>query len=73
MTFAQFHNALRILHSVDMPDFEAAGLSCDPDASINIAGAWSRFQKSPLWFVIRADDQSAHALWQIIISRQPKE
>ena len=70
MDLARFHNALRILHSIDGGDFGAAGLSCDPGASINLFGAWQKFRAAPAEFFFRCDDQSAEALWLLIEKRQ---
>lgn len=63
-------NFLRLLHNVEAPDFSAAGLSCDDGATINLPGSWQRFQTDPTRWMMRADDQSAKAIWTIMCGNQ---
>ena len=72
MDFDRFHNALRILHSIDGAEFDAAARECEDGASLTLSPALSFFQKDPAGFFIRADDQSAQALWRIIERRQQR-
>ncbi|HQS14975.1 hypothetical protein [Reyranella sp.] len=65
MTFAEFHNALRILTSIDRHELEAAGVIKAGDHN-----AWGTFTRDPFRWFIRADDASAAKLWGIIERRQ---
>lgn len=60
MTFAEFHNALRILTSVDR--HELADVFTD-------GAAWHAFRTDPFRFFIRADDDTAQAIWRVIERR----
>lgn len=68
MTFAEFHNALRIMASIDMADLVNAGALSDDDT-----GGWQAFVKNPWSWFIRAGDDEAAAVWRIIVARQPKK
>ena len=72
MTLGQFHNALRILHSIDSLAVAAAAAQCDPGASLTLDGAWESFDADPVRFMLRCDEQSAQAIWAIIELRKPK-
>lgn len=63
-------NFLRLLHNIDAPDFSAAGLSCEEGATINLPGSWQRFQTDPPRWMMRADDQSAKAIWTVMCGNQ---
>ena len=65
MTFAEFHNALRILTSIDRDELEAAGV-----IKTNDHNAWGTFTRDPFRWFIRADDATAAKLWAIIERRQ---
>lgn len=69
MTFSEFHNALRILNSIDADEFRGAIRECEDGASLTLDGAFQRFVEHPVRFFLRADDQSAEALWRIIERR----
>lgn len=62
-----FHNALRIMRSIDMRELVAAGAIEPHDAT-----EWSAFSKNPYDWLIRASDRRAEALWSIIEARQPR-
>lgn len=63
MTFAEFHNGLRILTSIDQYEVEAFMPGDD---------AWRSFCRDPFRYFIRADDETADAIWRIIEARQSK-
>lgn len=63
MNLREFHNGLRILHSIDADEFEAAG--GDP-------GDYAAFSREPARFLIRCDDATAGALWAVIQRRQTR-
>ena len=65
MTFAEFHNALRILTSIDRHELEAAGAMEPGDDK-----AWTAFRGDPFRWFIRADDERAGKVWAIIERRQ---
>ena len=60
MTQAQFHNALRILTSIDFHEVQ----DVLPDGA-----AWQSFRTDPFRFFIRADDETADAIWRVIERR----
>jgi len=65
MRFEAFHNALRILRSIDQHEMVAAGALCDGDQS-----GWVRFRDDPYRWFITANDDQARAVWSIIEQRQ---
>lgn len=67
MTFAEFHNSLRILTSIDKHELIEAGVldHSEPDHSV-----WIAFRDDPFRWLIRADDETAAKLWTIIERRQ---
>ncbi len=67
MTFAEFHNALRILASIDRCELIDAGALSDDDT-----GGWLAFRDDPWRWFVRAGDDEARAVWRIIEARQPK-
>ena len=67
MTLAEFHNALRILTSVDRHELVAAGVMRHGDHN-----AWGTFRRDPFRWLIRADDAAAHKLWRIVEARQAR-
>ena len=66
MTFEEFHNALRILTSIDCHELEEAGVIRAGDLA-----AWGAFRLHPYQWFVRADDAAARALFGIIERRQP--
>jgi len=56
MTRDQFHNALRIIRSIDSHELG------DPPW-------WEKFRDSPIEFFIRCDDESADKIWNVILKR----
>jgi hypothetical protein len=65
MQFAEFHNALRILISIDMHELVEVGVIKPGDHF-----AWGAFRDDPFRWFIRADDDKAAKLWAIIERRQ---
>ena len=63
-------NFLRLLHNIEQFDFRTAGLSCDAGATINLPGSWARFIVDPPRWMMRADDQSAKAIWTVMCGNQ---
>jgi hypothetical protein len=64
MTAATFHNVLRILSSIDLPELQAVDLFTDG----NNAG-WKDFRDHPHAFFIRCDDETAAKIWQVVERR----
>lgn len=64
MTFAEFHNALRILTSIDHHELVAAGVNLDAPNN------WPVFRADPFRWFIRASDADAQKVWRIIERRQ---
>lgn len=67
-TFAEFHNALRILANIDMSEMVEAGAIASDDTS-----GYSAFAADPWRWLIRAGDDEARAVWRIVLARQPKK
>lgn len=65
MTFAEFHNALRILLNIDRDELEAAKI-----LPVGDHNAWGAFKRDPFRWFIRSSDDQAHRLWEIIERRQ---
>jgi hypothetical protein len=65
MRFDDFHNALRILVSIDHDALAAAGIMQGDDAK-----EWHRFRMDPFRWLIRADDDKARKLFELIELRQ---
>ena len=79
MTIEQFHNALRVLTSIDRHELEAVGLINVPQGRNVYPGCmdepnktWDRFQADPFRFFIRCDDEKAAKIWSIIEKRTRK-
>ena len=64
MRMADFHNMLRIMVSLDLPDLTAAGVIARNDLK-----AWNSFRTDPFRWFIRADDETARKLWTVIERR----
>jgi len=64
--FRRFHNALRILINLGMPDLEQAGVIEDDDYE-----DWLRFQKNPHLYFVRISTARAEKLWTLIEKHQP--
>lgn len=64
MDFDEFHNALRIMLSIDMHELVSAGIIAPGDIA-----AWTAFSSNPFRWFIRADDDQAQRLWTIIQER----
>lgn len=74
MNMREFHNALRILHSIDSPEFYRAAhpkkgkyILPMPDE----AADWQSFHDNPVLWFIKAPDAAAYAIWKLIEGRQP--
>ena len=65
MMLAEFHNALRILTSIDRYELVAFKVLDQDDGD-----AWHAFRTDPFRWFIRADDEQAERLWRIIQARQ---
>jgi hypothetical protein len=63
----RFHNRLRILVNIDMPEF----LTVAPDAKGDDR-IWVSFRQNPWRWFIRASDDQAAALWKIIRARETR-
>lgn len=74
MTYAVFHNALRILLNIEYSEFERAVNDAQADLPANFprdlpAEQWPRFRDNPFrWFIVAPDAQSK-ALWRIVEAR----
>ena len=64
MRAEDFHNALRILTSIDRDELERAGVIKKDDHN-----AWATFRRDPFRWAIRADDDTYMKLWAIIKER----
>jgi hypothetical protein len=69
--FATFHNALRILRSIDWREFADAVGDFYPSAAQRTA-AWERFRDAPYDWFICAPTRQAEAIWAVVESRQPQ-
>ena len=65
MDLREFHNALRILRSIDAYELRDAGVE-------NTDREWPQFGFNPWEWFIRASDHDAAAVWTIIERRQPR-
>lgn len=61
--FDAFHNRLRILASIDLAEFRAAGLH---------SFAWGLLVKDPRDFFVRTDTETARKVWSIIRARESR-
>ena len=75
MTFAEFHNALRVLLNIDADEFLGAVLPDEeydgrqPDLKSAAWRLWDEFKENPHRWFIRAPDDQAQAIWKIIEGR----
>jgi len=60
----KFHNALRIMHSLDHADLRTVIPSSDD---------WAQFREDPMWRFLRMTDQQVELVWMAIERRQPDE
>lgn len=65
LTFSQFHNALRILLSIDLNELEEVGLSLETNPDL-----WRSFIKDPFLWFIKANQTDAQKVWQLVEKRQ---
>lgn len=67
MTFAEFHNALRILRSIDMHELVEVGVFRSGDIE-----GYRKFADDPYGWFIRASDGAAKAVYQIVEQRNQR-
>lgn len=65
MTFAQFHNGLRILLNIDRHDLVERGI-----IKANDNNAWGEFRRDPFRWFVKAPDAKAKAIWALVEARQ---
>ena len=58
MIFEEFHKALRLLATVDMQELVDAGAMRVGDFP-----TWNAFRADPARWLLRSDDDTAHAVW----------
>lgn len=66
MTFREFHNGLRILLNIDRHELVEAGLIGAHDNN-----AWGGFRRNPFIWLVRASDEQAAKLWELMERRMP--
>jgi len=66
MTFDDFHNRLRILSSIDRHELAAL------DTEIWTAGEYVKFRDDPWRYFIKADDEVAVMIWNVVTKRAGK-
>lgn len=66
MTFDEFHNALRILSSIDAHELR------ELDTEIWTDAEWIKFRDDPWRYFIKADDECAVMIWSVITKRAGK-
>ena len=69
MTFAEFHNGLRILINIDRWELEEAGVLKTRGPIFNREERWKAFRENPYRFFIGADTPTAKKLWDLIQKR----
>ncbi|MGE9266410.1 hypothetical protein ACQKHB_23060 [Escherichia coli] len=62
MTIREFHNGLRVLLNLDMHELESAGVLDSP-------AEWDKFTGDPYRYFIRANDDKANRLWNLMQRR----
>lgn len=62
MTRDEFHNGLRLLHSIDRHEIEAKGYELTPEE-------WFAFCSNPYYTFIKAPDALRNAIWAAMIER----
>ncbi len=67
MNLRRFHNALRVMNSIDRDEMVGAGL-----IPANDPNAWQQFRCNPTRWMIAATDAQKEGLFALIESRQPK-
>ena len=66
MTFDEFHNALRILSSIDQHELAEITLEIWDDAE------YVKFRDNPWAYFIKADDETANTIWSALSKRARK-
>ena len=59
MIFEDFHKSLRLLTTVDMQELVDAGVMLPDDRA-----TWKAFRADPARWLLRANDDTAHAVWK---------
>lgn len=72
MRFNEFHNGLRILLNIDSDEFMDAVYPNGTPHGLHMRGEWETFRENPYNWFIRASDQKAHGLWQLMQKRMTK-
>lgn len=73
MTFAEFHNGLRVLLNIDQDEFTQAIWpehdGTRPARDSEMGRAWQAFRCDPHMWFIRAPTERAQAIWKIVEQR----
>lgn len=64
LNLREFHNGLRILLNIDRDELVAAGVIRHGDHN-----AWGEFRRDPFRWFIRANDERADKLWELMKKR----
>lgn len=74
MKLREFHNALRILVSIDADQFIQAvyGQEIEPHHDNEAWKGWRAFRDDPYRWFIRAADPHAEAIWKIMEERNQR-
>ncbi|MCX5495767.1 hypothetical protein OSH11_13720 [Kaistia dalseonensis] len=62
----EFHNALRILLSIDMHELVSVGVISPDDHT-----AWAEFRNDPFRYFIRSGDERCRKIWLLVEQRMP--
>lgn len=65
MSLEEFHNGLRILLNLDFDDLVRAGVFDE-----HRVDEWEKFRLDPFRTFIRADEETAERIWELIQARQ---
>lgn len=66
MTFDEFHNALRILSSIDQHELAEINPEIWDDAE------YTKFRDNPWAYFIKADDETSNTIWSVLSKRAGK-
>lgn len=64
MTLHEFLNVAKVLNSIDRPELREAQVPTFDDDRI-----WKAFRQNPIGVLIRADDETADAIWGVVERR----
>jgi hypothetical protein len=77
LTFDRFHNALRIMRSIDLHELQAVGMFVGAERrtaeNADAWRGWGSFCEHPYNYFIKCSDEDAMKIWGIVESRQDKE